>query len=82
MKWLENSSVRKAIAIIGYLCMAVYFVLMLLEACAVLSVPKTAAYTLMGLAFLSQGLTQDGKKKVWGYSLAAGWFIVAVMYCF
>lgn len=82
MKWLENTSVRKILAIIGYTCIAAYFVLTLLEACSVPTLPKAAANALMGVAFLCQGLTQEGKKKIWGYSLAAGWFLVAVMHCF
>lgn len=82
MKWFANAPVRKILAIIGYTCIAAYFVLTLLEACSIPTLPKAAANALMGVAFLCQGLTQEGKKKIWGYSLAAGWFIVAVMYCF
>lgn len=82
MKWFANAPVRKILAIIGYTCIAAYFVLTLLEACSIPTLPKAATHALMGVAFLCQGLTQEGKKKIWGYSLAAGWFIVAVMYCF
>lgn len=82
MKWNERAITRKVLTVVGLICVLAYFVLTLLEACNISIVPTPVPYGLMGAAFLCQGLTQAGKKKIWGYSLAAGWFLVAVLYCF
>ena len=83
MKWNENAFVRKVIAIAGYVSIAAYLILSALELLDIQNVPKAAAHALMGVFFLSQSLiAENRKKKTWGYILAAGWFVLSVMYCF
>lgn len=82
MKWNETPIARKVLAVISYICIAGYFLLKLLEALSIPAAPEAALHTLLGTAFLCQGLTRTGNKKVWGYVLAAGWFLVALLYCF
>ena len=82
MNWRENKTVKKWISVISYVCLAVYLGLGLLEAVAVVVAPKPIVIALLGVVFLGRGLVQTGKEKIWGYSLAAGWFLIALLYCF
>lgn len=83
MKWNERAFARKALPVIGCICIASYLILAALELFDVQSVHKAVAHALLGMFFLSQSLIQESrKKKIWGYSLAAGWFLLSVMYCF
>ena len=82
MKWNEKPVARKALAVIGYICVAGYLLLTLLKALSILAAPEAPVHALLGTAFLCQGLTRTGNKKVWGYVLSAGWFLVALLYCF
>ena len=79
----KNIFMQKALPVIGYVCVAVALVLTLLEMQDVNLVPKPIAYTLFGVYFLSQSLTQESRtKKIWSSVLTVGWFLVALMHCF
>ena len=83
MKWNENAFARKIISVIGYISIAAYLILSALELFDIQSVHKAVAHVLMGVFFLSQSLiAENRKKKIWGYTLAAGWVVLSVMYCF
>lgn len=83
MKRTENIFIRKAFPVIGYICAAASLILSVLEIWDVNLAPKPVAYALFGVFFLSQSFTQENrKKKIWGYCLAAGWFLVALIHCF
>ena len=83
VKWNENAFARKTISVVGYISIAAYLILSALELFDIQSVHKAVAHVLLGVFFLSQGLTvENGKRKIWGYTLAAGWFLLSVMYCF
>lgn len=83
MKWNESGLAGKVIAIIGYVSMTAFLILTLLHQLAMLSVHKAVVHALMGVFFLSQGLTEKSRKeKIWKFTLAAGWFLISVLYCF
>ena len=82
MKWNEKPVARKALAVICYICVAGYLLLTLLKALSILAAPEASVHALLGVAFLCKGLTQTGKEKIWSFALAAGWFLVALLYCF
>ena len=83
MKRNENAFVQKAISVVGYISIAAYLILSALELFDIQSVHKAVAHVLLGLFFLSQSLVAGNrKKKIWGYVLAAGWFVLSVMSCF
>ena len=83
MKWNENAIAWKTISVVGYISIAVYLILSVLELFDIQSIHKAVAHVLLGVFFLSQSLiAENRKKKIWGYTLAAGWFVLSVMYCF
>ena len=82
MKWNEKPVARKALAVICYICVAGYLLLTLLKSLSILAAPEAPVHALLGAAFLCKGLTQTGKEKIWSFALAAGWFLVALLYCF
>lgn len=83
MKWNENAFARKTISVVGYISIAVYLMLSALELFDIQSIYKAVAHVLLGVFFMSQSLiAENRKKKIWGYTLAVGWFILSVMYCF
>lgn len=68
---------------VGYISIAAYLILSALELLDIQSMHKAVAHVLLCVFFLSQGLTAENrKKKIWGYTLAAGWFLLSAMYCF
>lgn len=83
MKWNERGLTDKAMVIIGYVSITAFLALTLLHQLAVLSVHKAVSHALMGVFFLSHGLVEENRKeKIWKLVLAAGWFLVAALYCF
>lgn len=83
MQWNDSAFARKTISVVGYISIAAYLILSALELFNIQSVHKAVAHILLGVFFLSQSLIAESrKKKIWGYTLAAGWFVLFVMYCF
>ena len=83
MKWNEKAFVRKIISGVGYVCAVVVLILCILEACDIQPIPKAVTCALVSVFFLCAGLKADNrKKKILGYVLSAGWFVLSVMYCF
>ena len=83
MKWNENTFVRKTISVVGYVCIIAALILCFLEACDIQPIPETVTCSLISVFFLCAGLKADKRKKrTLGYALAAGWFVLSLMYCF
>ncbi|MBQ8621029.1 MAG: hypothetical protein IJ422_01815 [Oscillospiraceae bacterium] len=82
MKWNENAFVRKTISVVGYVCIVVALILCFLEACDIQPIPEAVICSLISVFFLCAGLKADNRKKrILAYALAAGWFVLSVMYC-
>ena len=83
VKWNENDFVRKTISVVGYVCIVVALILCFLESCDIQPIPETVTCALISAFFLCASLKADNRKKrTLGYVLAAGWFVLSVMYCF
>ena len=83
MKWNENDFVRKTMSVVAYVCIVVALILCFLEACDIQPIPETVTCALISVFFLCAGLkAYKRKKKTLGYALAAGWFVLSLMYCF
>lgn len=83
VKWNESVYVQKILPVIAYICAVAYLILSAFELCDIHIVPRAVACALFGIFFLSQSLIQKSrKKKIWGYCLTAGWFLLSLMHCF
>ena len=83
MKRNENTFAQKTISVIGYVCIIAALILCFLESCDIQPIPESVTSALFAVFFLCAGLNADNRKKrSLGYALAAGWFLLSVMYCF
>lgn len=81
MKWHEMSNFQRILFVAGWICVAAWFLLAILDETGVLKSAIAIRHGLFGVWCLGTGITQKSKKmRILWFVLAAAYVILSMLY--